>query len=169
MKRYISLLLIMAICFTLCACKPAPEKIEQPANFYYRNAEISFGANDGLISALPSETVGFDSTITILNEYLKGPKSSEFDTTFPASTKVQQFTIVGDRADVQLNDSLARLTGIDLTIACACLTITTIELTGVSTVTISTANEALDGASSITMSMDSLMLMDIYTPETTEP
>lgn len=168
MKKTISFLLAAAICIGLCACQTDTVKLQEPVNFYYRNAEVSYGTSQSLISPLPSESAGYEDTVALLNTYLKGPGSTAYDATFPASTKVLQINYVGSTAYLTMNDSLARYSGIDLTIACACLTLTVIELTGVTTVTISTSNESLDGASSITMTEESLILLDIYTPETTE-
>lgn len=165
MKRLICAFLILVLSVFLFACQPKIEPILQPVNFYYRNAQLRYGSDDGLISAQITESASFaGNVLAILNEYLKGPDSDRFSVTFPASTKVLELEFVGSTAYLQMNDSFSRLTGIDLTIACACITKTTIELTGASAVCISAVNESLDGAPSITMDESSLILIDNYTP-----
>lgn len=168
MKRFIIFHLTAALLFGLCACQPENPPPRQPVNFYYRNTEITYGSDSGVISAQVSEGAGYTDPIDLLNKYLKGPSDSTHDATFPASTKILDMTVQGDTAYLKMNTSLARLTGIDLTIACACITMTTIELTGVTTVTISANGETLDGSDFITMDRSKLMLLDVYTPEATE-
>ena len=167
MKRIMSIFLILSVCLGLCACRP-DTNIEQPVNFYYRNAEVTFGTENGVISAFIAESAGYDGTLELLNAYLKGPDDESLHATFPPNTEVLDLHILGSHAQLRMNDALARYSGIDLTVACACLTMTTIELTGVDTVTIAAASQPLDGAAAITMDLEDLMLMDIYTPETTE-
>lgn len=168
MKKFICLLMTVVLCAGLCACRRESVKLQEPVNFYYRNSTVTYGDADSLISAQESESAGYEDLVDLLNEYLKGPESSEFDTTFPASTKVLDLTVQGDTAYLGMNDSLSRLSGIDLTIACACITLTTAELTGVDTVTISASNETLDGAASITMNVNDLIFSDQSAPDATE-
>ena len=66
---------------------------------------------------------------------------------------------------VILNDATARLTGLDLTIACACLTATVCDMTGVQMVTIKAETQLLDGNKSITMQRDHLLLLDSNTSD----
>jgi len=49
---------------------------------------------------------------------------------------------------------------LDLTIACACLTATVCDMTGVQSVTIQTENRLLDGNKSITMTWENILLLD---------
>lgn len=168
MKKCLCMLLTVILAASLCACRPESAKLQQPVNFYYRNSEILFGSSNGLISPQVTESAGFHDTVALLNAYLKGPETSAFDATFPASTKVLEMTIQGDTAYLGMNDSLARLSGIDLTVACACIAMTTAELTGVKTVTISASNELLDGAASITMNVDDLIFSDHAATDATD-
>lgn len=161
MKRLFPILLAIILMFSLIACRSKEDVILQPVNYYYRNAQLTFGAENSLISAKVADAAAFNGdTLAILNDYLNGPDDDRFDVTFPASTKLLQMNLTSGTAYLQMNDSLSRLTGIDLTIACACITKTTMELTGATAVCISTSNELLDGAASITMDESNLILFD---------
>lgn len=165
MKQVLCLFLAISLCAGLLGCVSENEPILQPVNLYYRNTQLEYGSANGLISAQITEAAPFEGNVLgILNEYLKGPDSDQFEVTFPASTKVLNLEFVGSTAYLQMNDSISRLSGIDLTIACACITKTTMELTGATSVCISAVNETLDGATSITMDETTLMLFDDQTP-----
>lgn len=161
MKRTICVLLCLTLFAALLGCRSENGKLRQPVNFYYRNSETTYGGIDGLISAQASEGADFEDVTALLNQYLKGPSSNAYQATFPASTKLLSLTVQEDTAYLNMNDALSRLSGIDLTVACACITLTVAELTGVTTVTIRASNADLDGAAVITMNVNALILQDI--------
>ena len=169
MKKLLSLLLCAALLLPLLGCHEEAEKPQQPVNFYYRRAETQFGSAQGVIAPQVSEGAGYADTAALLNAYLKGPSDPAFDNTFPASTKVLSLSVEDGTAYVRLNDSLSLFTGYRLTVACACITLTVLELTDAEAVCITAANEQLDGAASVTMDRASLLLLDLYeNPDTEE-
>lgn len=168
MKRLICFALAILFSMQLCSCKQEKEKIQKPVNFYYRNSETSYGSERGVISPQVAESEGIDNQIDILNKYLRGATDTSHVATFPASTKLLELTVIENTAYLKMNDALARLTGMELTVACACITLTVMDLTGVSNVNIRTSNEPLDGSESINMNLENVMLLDLYTPETTQ-
>ena len=161
MKRIFCLILAICIAFLLPGCKDKEEPILEPVNFYYRNADISYDSSTGLISAQVTESAGYDRNfLDILNFYLKGPIQDHFEHTFPSGTKALSLEFIGSNAQIVLSNDFARLGGIDLTIACACLSMTVMELTNSSSVTIRAESTTIGGNDSITMDKDNILLFD---------
>ena len=168
MKRILSLALVVLLCLIFPGCSGETEKPRQPVNFYYRRAELTYGSVDSLIAPVEAEAAGYeDDTVDLLNTYLRGVGGAGFEPTFPVGTKLLSMGILDGTAHLQVTSSLARISGIDLTVACACLSLTVMELTGAQAVCITAANETLDGNPSVTMTMDTLLLLDLYEPEPT--
>lgn len=166
MKRLLCLLLTLILCFSLMACHDDQPKLQAPVNFYYPRLEPTYGTANGMIAPVSAEGAGFDQE-TLLNRYLQGPADKDFVSPFPADTKLLSLTDKDTIINLQLNQNFAQLTGMDLTLACACLTLTTIELTGADTVRIFVKDSTLDGAPQIVMDRNCLTMLDIYTPEST--
>ena len=161
MKRIFCLILAISLLFLLPGCKDKEEPILEPVNFYYRNANISYDSSTGLISAQETESAGYDRNfLDILNLYLKGPIQDSFDHTFPSGTKALSLEFIGANAQIVVSNDFSRLSGIDLSIACACLSMTVMELTNSSSVTIRAESAPLGGNDSITMGIDNILLFD---------
>lgn len=162
MKRIIAAVLTVSIFLCFSACEQESVKIQDPVNFYYRRSELVFGADDGVIAPQPAESAGHEEDyIWLLKEYLKGPTSDGFARTFPFGTNLLSLTLEDNNADVLLTAAFSQLHDMELTIACACITMTVIELTGVETVTIHTNYANLDGVSQIIMDSSCLLLIDV--------
>lgn len=168
MKNAICLLLCVLILVSVTACQEDAPKFESPVTFYYRTAVSNDEIAESVIGHLTVEGAELLSDPQeLLNEYLKGTSAEGFLTTFPASTKLLSLEISEGTASLLLNASITRLTGVDLTVACACITLTTMELTGVTTVHIRASSGTLDGAEEIIMDRQSLIQQDLYIPENT--
>ena len=61
---------------------------------------------------------------------------------------------------VTLSPEITLLTGVDLTMACGCLTLTILSLTEAQQVQIRSVSGLLDGQRSITMDKNTLLLLD---------
>lgn len=168
MKKMLILSLCLALLMSLTACSEPAPKYEKPIQLYYRTAVTADEIAESVIGPVTVEGAALpEDPQALLNEYLKGTSAVGFLTTFPASTKLLSMELTEDTAILMLNPSITRLSGIDLTIACACITMTTMELTGVTTVRIRASNSSLDGADEIVMDRQTLILQDLYVPETT--
>lgn len=168
MKRILCLILTLSILLCLLGCREDTPTIQQPVELYYRCSYDVSNLPDSIIAPVIAEGAGYTDDIQgLLNSYLRGTSADGFEVTFPASTKILSISVQDGIANLEMNDALARLSGIDLTIACACITMTTIGLTGAQTVRIQAANETLDGAEQIVMDESCLTMLDTYTPETT--
>lgn len=161
MKRLFVLLLITALCSPLLGCAKETAHIQEPVSFYYRRKTLAYGEENSVILSENRESVGHqNSPEYLLKEYLAGPISDNLARTFPPRTTLVQLTVDNSKATIILSSHIANLTGMDLTIACACLTLTTMELTGAETVEIRAKDALLDDAESIIMDRECLLFLD---------
>lgn len=163
MNRLITLIMALLILITFVGCNSLQSKTDNNVTFYYRNVDIKHGAADGVIG---SETRhageyrnDFEHLITI---YLKGPRENDHTSPFPAGIYLKQFTLGSDRAYITLSSHMSLLSGLDLVIACACLTNTVLELTGVSSIEITAEDGTLDGNPYLIFNSKDFSYLDTY-------
>ncbi len=170
MKRLTALLLLVFMLPCLFAC--AREEITYPVAYHYLrapepNGEIDHGSADSVIAPEIREGDGHQGDYNyFLDIYLLGPLDRDFRSPYPVGTSLKGFTWEDGAATVLLSDHFGSLSGIDLTLACGCLTLTVMDLTGADTVTITAEDTLLDGKESVTMDRGNLFLTDDTTPET---
>ena len=170
MKRWIACILIAAAVLSLGGCtNPRPE-INDPVNFYYRRAAVSYGSADSVIVPESREAEGLRDNLTaLLNRYIMGPESPELVNAFPKNCRVLRVDVTEDMAQVYCNRMLGYLENMDLTVACACLAKTVMELTGSTTVRIEAYDATLGGAEFIIMGKDNLLFEDTGAQQGTTP
>lgn len=160
MKRVFVLILALLL-LPLWGCKENSSQAEQPVTVYYKLAEPVHGTQDSVIAPTVMESKNYEDDYDyLLSKYLKGTEDPQFARTFPRSTTLVSFKTDALTAKIVLSDRFASLSGIDLTIACVCLTRTVMELTGCQEVIISAQTAKLDGEKYITLSADSYLLID---------
>lgn len=160
MKRVLCILLCVCLILPLLGCNQTVE-IEKPVTYYYRRTEVSYGTSDGVIGSEQRESIGHENDMFyLLAQYVSGPHSAEFSQTFPDNLIVVSVHRSKKLVRIVFSYHFAELTGIDLTIACACITKTVMDLTGTDAVQISAAGELLDEQQTITMDRNSLLLLD---------
>ena len=98
----------------------------------------------------------------LLSLYLIGPSSDELVSPLPWGTRLLGVSRENGTVTLELTDTAQSVTDTEFTLACACLTMTTLSITGGDEVTITS------GSRSVTMSRDSLTLIDDSTASTTE-
>ena len=96
----------------------------------------------------------------LLTLYLKGPNSDRLVSPFPTGCRLVECTVKNEKVTIVLSNELANLTGYDLTLACACLTLTASSLYPECAVQIRAESELLDGMTDITMTSEDLLLID---------
>ena len=160
MKRFLLILLSVLLLLTMFGCTQE-EALEKPVNFYYRRSNIEYKQEGGVIAAEQRESLGHETDVRyLLSEYLKGPTSGGLQQVFPEGMTIVSMYYEDKNIKMTFSFHLAELTGMDLTIACACITMTCMELTDVTVVRIRAENTTLDGAEFIEMSAASLLLVD---------
>lgn len=161
MKKKISVLLLISLCIPLWGCQPKTEPVKSPVTFYYCREEFDHGKEDSVILGEIRDQAGFEDNLTgLLDIYLQGPVSENLHSTFPYGTVVREYRVEDTTAVLTLSHQLSLAEGMDLTIACACLTKTVLELTGLDTVRIYTQTANLENNSYIQMDRNTLLLID---------
>ncbi len=161
MKRMLCLFLMLSLALCLFGCFGREKKPEEPVKFFYPRTVAAYGSTDGVIAWELREAAGHrEDYLYLLEQYFTGPQSQSLTRGFPRSVKVKDVQVIGTSAKIELNDFASLLTGLDLNVACACLTATIMELTGAQTVTIRAESALLDGNTAITMTREQLLLWD---------
>jgi hypothetical protein len=161
MKRLICLLLALTLTLCFFGCAKEEEKPEAPVKFYYPRAETVYGVDDGVIAWEWRESAGHEEDyFYLVEQYLKGPQDQAFTWKFSTKVRLKKLEVIGTTAYVVLNDFASLLTGVDLMIACACLTATVAEIMDVKRVTIQAENKLLDGNATISMIRNQILLWD---------
>ena len=161
MKRFICLLLALVTVCSLWACRKETEEFVHPVQFYYYRTEPTHGAQDSYIAPETREAgIHHKDLAYLLDLYLKGPASAEFSSPFPAGTTLIRTSLANNTLTITLSDDFAQLSGIDLSVACACLTKTGMTLSGAARIEIQAQNALLDGKEKISMSKTDLILLD---------
>lgn len=162
MKKVI--LFSLSLALVLCGCSPGTEA-EKPLRFYYpvRNVEYGIGSSYLQPEIREGAVLGND-LADILNAYLLGPvDKNSYTMPFQYNTQVHSIDRQGDILNITLTRGFATYTGLRLTIACACITLTALELTDAQTVRIWAQDTSLDGAEYIEMNAAAILLLDIGT------
>ena len=161
MKKMTVFLLLTAILLSLMGCLEQKEPITTPVSFYYPRSEFTYGSTDSVTTAEVRDAALFSNDhFAILSAYLAGPKKEDLKSPFPTGTTLTQLSVANGTASIILSDHIAVLSGIDLTVACVCLTRTIMELTGAKRVEISAETKLLGGSKSITMDSSNVYLSE---------
>lgn len=144
MRRFLLLLAALALLCAACAASPEESSPDDYAVYY---AAARLDANDGgdairagTLRVEDGAALPVDALAEKLMEgLLTSPEDALLRSPFPNGTTLQKVSIAGGRATVDLSEEYARLSGIDLSIADACVTLTLTQLSGVYAVRI-TAN-----------------------------
>lgn len=162
MKRVLTL--ILAISFLLSGCSFSGEHLKEPVTFYYVRADYPFTAKDSIFAAEEREASGHREDLSYLMAlYLIGPTGEDLVSPIPKGTRIYSAELNEDTVCLNMSNTDSTLTDSGFTIACACLSLTCIGLTGAAKVTITS------GERTVTMTADTLMLYDIPTQPTEVP
>lgn len=111
-------------------------------------------------SAVGAETVYVQdgSELKILSQLLHKPKSADLQSPFPSTVSVVQFGIKNGVATVDFSEEYNRLTGMELTIADYCVTLTLTQFDTVQKVRITVLGRELPGSAGGYMREDDVLL-----------
>ena len=158
MKRIAFLLAITFLLTIPLGCSDVKSP-DLPVKFYYPNTEISYGTEDGFLS-FESREGNQKSTEVLLNDYLRGPSDSTHLNPFPQNTELVEYQFQNGTFYLILTDSYATMSGLDLSIANACLALTVFALTEAVNVSIQCQSSQIDGQTAIVLSRNSVLLYD---------
>ena len=159
MKGLFAIALIVLLSIGLLACgntKSSGIAME----FFYRTEKLGYGDEAGVISAEQRYVDDANAIADILSVYFSGPENDTLRSPFPNDLTVKSITLNSTSIELVLSDQIAALSGIDLTIACACIQKTITEITGIDTVQISAENEMINNQDVIILKPSNFLLVD---------
>ncbi len=163
MKKVLALALLLLLILSIVGCNLQSNQ-EQQIRFYYCSSDPAYAEENGVISPELRSGIHQEPLNKIINFYLAGPKSEDLHSPFPEGLRILEADQNGSTMYLTVSNQLCDLTGMDLTLACACLTLTFMDLRQVQQVVITPEDGLLDGQRSITMDKNAL-LMQIGTTE----
>ena len=137
MERKLSLLLLAALLAALLTGCGGDDPVQTPESsgifFYYRYAQtMDFKAGAASLGTETHTLYPEDPEIpALLGDYLSGPNTAELKAALPEDTMLAGLKQEGETLTVRLMGGYEKLTGIDRTLADACLTLTLTQLEGV--------------------------------------
>lgn len=159
MKKYFLTLLVVLL--VLSGCTAGNIRYDDPVKFYYIQNEVEYGTQSGVIKETTREAKGHRNDYTyLINQYLNGPISYDCISPFPAGTALEELSWDQNRVQIILSPHIATLSGADLIVACACLTKTVADITGIQTVQIRAQGSLLNGEEVLVLSTDSFDYWD---------
>lgn len=161
MKRNVYFILAVLLMLSFPGCSGKDNTIERPADFYYCTSSISFDTALGVIASETREIAILEQDLTaLINHYLCGPKASNLTSPFPSGSAVLWINQSDSEITLVMNQQFTQLTGLNLSLACSCLSKTIFSFSDVESITIRAHNTNLDGMKSITMNRDSILIQD---------
>lgn len=156
MKRLTFLLAALAL--LLAGCGPSQERSQESVAFYYLRENLDYGNRDSVIVPETREAAGQRRELSyILALYQVGPSEEGLRSPLPEDVRIQSVQVSGRRISLALSDASEDMTDLQFTLACACLSMTSLELVDADAVVIT------GGSRTITMDRDSLVLYDQIT------
>lgn len=172
MKRIVCCIMILLL-LLLWGCTPSERKITDGVRFYYLRSEITeanYGQADGVItSEVRNIQEHTDDLQYLLRLYFQGPADPELSCPFPSDTKLIQAELQEQTLQIILDTSFDSYSSLEQTLAYACLTMTCLELSEATSVSINTETGVLNGETPYIMDADSLLLLDALQITSTEP
>jgi germination protein M len=156
MKKFTMILLVLLL--MLSGCKHE-EEFDKPANLYYLNTDYSGSEIITLFSVEQIESQGL-STNDILKQYLSRSTGAFSHSPYPSGLQVLRTEIISDTMYITLSSHYTSISGLDLTLANACLYKTCTELTGVPKIKILINDGPPENALEILLSPEDFFLKD---------
>ena len=161
MKKRIFCIFAILLVLSFPACANQSSYIEKPADFYYCTSSISFESEQGVIASEIRESALYQHDLTaLINYYMRGPSSTNLTSPFPTGSAVLWINQNNDGIILVMNQQFSQLTGINLSLACSCLSKTVFSVLDTESITIRCRESTLDGNETITMTRDSILIQD---------
>lgn len=160
MRRFLSFICIAAILFCQFGCTNQAENFKNPVDVFYCTSPIKYNSLEGVFAREQRDFSGWNGNLQgFLNEYVTGPTSNGLTSPFPLGALILTLEQEDTAISLLLNFHFSRLSPNELTLACACLSLTLFQLTNAERVSFH-----IDGANEdraiITMTRENLSLMD---------
>ena len=144
MRRRLSLTAALVLLLSLlcaCAAQHAQEMDENGYELYFLSDPNSAGGGDAIRTqekrlTLDGAMETEDCVRALMEALLAGPDEPSLSSPIPEGTALKSLKVSGRRAQIDLSAQYARLTGIDLSLADYCITLTLTQLPNVNAVSI---------------------------------
>lgn len=143
MKKRILLAAVLAMALTLlCACAQRVQEMDESGyEVYFLSDPASAGGEDAICAqrtrlALDDTMETEDCVRALMEALLTGPEDKSLRSAVPDGTTLKSLKVSGHRAQIDLSAQYARLSGIDLSLADYCITLTLTQLPNVNAVSI---------------------------------
>ena len=151
MKRIFCMML--ALCLLLSGCGSLGERIREPVTFHYLCTEYQEKLCCVIVSE-EREASGHAGDLSyLLALYQIGPSNDALCSPLPDGTRIRSSTLDGQIL-LELSDEAQSLSDLDFSLACACLTLTCLDIADCESVTVTCADRIR------TMTRTSLILHD---------
>jgi len=161
MKRFICVLICILSLLGFSACAKKNAEIQEPANFYYVNKDLSYNTPSGVICAEIREAVMLQKNLdAFLHEYLKGPENSDLQTYIPSDVEIISCEQDGDTLNLTFSEGFAKLTGTRLSTAACALLMSVHDYVGVETISIRVNNGLLEDKEELVLTVSDIVLVD---------
>ena len=144
MKRRFSMaaaMILLLLLLSACAAQRAQELDENGYELYFLSSPDSAGGGDAICAQKEhitlEDAMGTEDCVRVLLEaLLAGPADAALSSPIPEGTTLRSLKVSGRRAQIDLSAQYARLSGIDLSLADYCITLTLTQLPNVNAVSI---------------------------------
>lgn len=152
MKRFLCAMLSVVLLITiLSACS---ERGKEPVTFYYLQDSYQEDM-DRVIVGEEREVTGYQDNLKyLLSFYLMGPVGKSLRSPLPRGTNLYSVVMEGTGLTIEISNTSALLSDSEFSLACACLSLTCMDLVTAEEVTITS------GSRTLTMRQDNLLLTD---------
>ena len=159
MKRLTAIFLLLVLAAGLFGCQT--RELRSPGSFYYCRRDPVYAGTDGVIAPEQRELAGIEEDLdAIVALYFQGPASQELESLIPADCPPSQWHRDGETLHLHFPEQLAELTGVELTLASACLARTFLGLTGCTTLILTAEGRRLNGETAMELTLEELSLHD---------
>ncbi len=146
MKKLPAIFLAVCIVTALAACGRHGTQTSAGENmleFYYRQTTTQYDAETGAVASELRAVFRPEELENWLPGYLLGPASSELQSPFPRGVTLRSAELDGTCVRLLLSEEYGVLSGVNQTIANACLTLTLTQIDGVESVQIEIEGDAV--------------------------
>ncbi len=162
MKKIIICILTVALAICICGCGNQRSEMIHPVNVYYCRETADYNSDMGAFAAIQLDMGEWDGrTLAFVNFYISSPVKDGLKSPFPTGAGITAIEYLDNALRVQLNPLFSRLSAGELTVACACISLTLFELTSANSVRFN-LHGAPDDAVAV-MTRDNLLFKDTET------
>ena len=127
---------LMVFCLIFSGCSFSGERIKEPVTFYYVRENYQKDMDQVIASEVREAAGHRDDLAYLLALYSMGPASEELTSILPGNTGLTLTEYLDESIILTLSEQAEPLTDGDFTLACACISLTCMELSDIQSVTL---------------------------------